>query len=646
MDDSVSPPRPDESAATVPLPHVPLPRERVPFTMSSLDSGPLLTPEQLQALMGDGYIVGEFIGKGGMGAVYKGTQVRLHRTVAIKIMRHEKGLDPAFEERFRREALTMARLNHPNIVTVIDCGMAGADHLYIVMEFVDGTDLLSVIRKGRMSQEEVLKLLPQVCDALQFAHDQGIVHRDIKPSNVMLTRDGRVKMADFGLAKSFDSESTLLTQTGTGIGTPDYAAPEQFRNAGQVDHRADIYSLGVMIYEMITGFLPRGAWSLPSKQAAVDPRWDEIVSQAMDPDPLKRPATASEVKMRLSQIRRGSNGSGAGTLGPEIRRPRPRGETDSVLHLPSRFAAGGLVGVLGTVAMVAAVLFLVLKKPSSVSAPIPVRTEIVKRPAMKAGAAAATKDAPFVNSLGMRFVPVPITGGPSDGQRVLFSVWETRVQDYDVYAKSGRDDWPRPEFAQGPTHPAVNMNWENAQDFCTWLTRRERAVGLIRMNEVYRLPTDHEWSCAAGIGLEEEASNTPRAKNQRLGGVYSWGSQWPPPAGVGNFAGEELRPSLEAGKYGYIVGLLTDYRDDYVETAPVASYPANVMGLHDMSGNVWEWCGDWYDEAKNDRVMRGASWGDRERGALLCSNRYQQTPVSRNRHYGFRCVLVALPDVR
>ncbi|MFZ4767851.1 MAG: serine/threonine-protein kinase, partial [Roseimicrobium sp.] len=178
-------------------------------------------PEELTQLLPAGaYHVESFLGQGGMGAVYKGMQVRLKRPVAIKIMRRDMGKDYDFEARFEREAQAMAKLNHPNIVSVIDFGEAGPDYLYIVMELIDGADMMDVIRGGQMTQEMALTLLPQVCDALQFAHDHGIVHRDIKPSNIMLTRDGRIKMADFGLAKRYDVESSFRTQTGTGMGTP------------------------------------------------------------------------------------------------------------------------------------------------------------------------------------------------------------------------------------------------------------------------------------------------------------------------------------------------------------------------------------------------------------------------------------------
>ncbi|MBL9146083.1 MAG: serine/threonine protein kinase, partial [Verrucomicrobiaceae bacterium] len=260
-------------------------------------------PEELTTLLPKGaYQVEKFLGQGGMGAVYKGMQLRLKRPVAIKIMRRDFGQDHDFESRFEREAQAMAKLSHPNIVCVHDYGEAGPDYLYIVMELVDGADMMDVIRTRRITQEMALTLLPQICDALQFAHDHGIVHRDIKPSNIMLTRDGRIKMTDFGLAKRFDAESTLHTKTGTGMGSPDYAAPEQFDPNGNIDHRADIYALGVTIYHMITGSLPRGVWKPPSLRVELDPHWDDIVSRAMQSDPKDRYQQASEVKTDVSTI--------------------------------------------------------------------------------------------------------------------------------------------------------------------------------------------------------------------------------------------------------------------------------------------------------------------------------------------------------
>jgi serine/threonine protein kinase len=278
-------------------------------------------PEELTVLLpADTYRVQYLIGRGGMGAVYKGAQLRLLRPVAIKIMRRDQGRDHDFEQRFQREALAMAKLNHPNIVSVIDYGEAGTNYLYIVMELVEGADMMDVLRTGRMTQEMALRLLPQICDALQFAHDHGIIHRDIKPSNIMLTRDGRIKMCDFGLAKRHDVESSFHTQSGTGMGTPDYAAPEQFSADASIDHRADIYALGVMIYQMLTGQLPRGVWKPPTQHTECDPQWDEIVSHAMQTDPKDRYQAASEVKTDVSQILDGRAAAPSATL-PKSRAP-------------------------------------------------------------------------------------------------------------------------------------------------------------------------------------------------------------------------------------------------------------------------------------------------------------------------------------
>ncbi|WP_294229887.1 serine/threonine-protein kinase [Prosthecobacter sp.] len=239
------------------------------------------------------YTVESLIGHGGMGAVYRGTQLRLKRPVAIKIMRQDVEADADFSARFLREAHTLARLSHPGIVNVIDCGKDGADLSYIIMEFVDGTDLAELMRSGPLTEERVLELLPQMCDALQFAHDNGIIHRDIKPSNILIGRNGRVKLVDFGLARPVEPGSTLQSGSHVSSGTPFYAAPEQLTPSAALDHRADIFALGVLLYQMLTGQLPRGAWQLPSQIAAVSRKWDAIVERAMQQRAEDRHASAS-----------------------------------------------------------------------------------------------------------------------------------------------------------------------------------------------------------------------------------------------------------------------------------------------------------------------------------------------------------------
>lgn len=258
------------------------------------------TPEELTEIIPDGrYFADTVIGQGGMGMVYRGVQVSLNRPVAIKLMKCGTGGHYQFEDRFRREAQAMAQLNHPNIVTIFDYGHIDREYLYFVMEYIDGTDLAEIMRTGGMTPQLAILLLPQICVALEYAHAKGIVHRDIKPANIMITRQGEVKVTDFGLAKKFDQFNSFVTQTNMIMGTPEYAAPEQIDAHREVDHRADIYALGVMIYQMLMGHLPRGAWQPPSSKVGVDPRLDNVVVRAMMPDRNQRFQSVNELRRAL-----------------------------------------------------------------------------------------------------------------------------------------------------------------------------------------------------------------------------------------------------------------------------------------------------------------------------------------------------------
>ena len=301
----------------------------------------------------------ELIGKGGMGAVYKARQKQLDRIVALKILPPGIGDDPAFAERFAREAKALARLNHPGIVTLYEFGSSGRESAqtqpestkttesrltsaatpiyFFLMEFVDGVHLRQLLQAGRISPREALAIVPQICDALQFAHDQGIVHRDIKPENILLDRRGRVKVADFGLAKIVGTvaQTSLsagsgdipvansgntgqgcpvnpqtgkpalppsLTDAGKVMGTPNYMAPEQVSHPADVDHRADIYALGVVFYQMLTGELPGKRLAPPSSKVRIDVRLDEVVLRALEKKPELRYQQVSEVKTRVETI--------------------------------------------------------------------------------------------------------------------------------------------------------------------------------------------------------------------------------------------------------------------------------------------------------------------------------------------------------
>ena len=267
----------------------------------------------------------ELIGQGGMGAVYRARQPSLERFVALKILRPQTGGDPGFAERFTREAKALARLSHPNIVAVHDFGRAGAFH-FLLMEFVDGVNLRHLLTTGKIDAREALAIVPPICDALQYAHDRGIVHRDIKPENILLGKNGAVKIADFGLAKLIGGEAADFSLTGDRdvMGTPHYMAPEQVEHPLEVDHRADIYSLGVVFYQMLTGELPLGRFAPPSRRVTIDVRLDEVVLRALEKAPEQRYQQASALKTELETIATTKSESSTGILPVGSKKNAPR----------------------------------------------------------------------------------------------------------------------------------------------------------------------------------------------------------------------------------------------------------------------------------------------------------------------------------
>lgn len=262
------------------------------------------TPEELEGKL-PGYRVETFLGRGGMGAVYRAVQEGLDRPVAVKVL--PPGLeatDPTFAERFAGEARLMAKLAHPNVVTVFDTGQTADGRLYYAMELMDGTDAARrLAEEGRLRPEEARAICLRVCDALEAAHEIGIVHRDIKPANVLISAKGVVKVADFGLARLGGREQDGLTLTGHVVGTPDFTAPEAHQPGVELDGRADLYATGVMLHQMLTGHLPRGAFKPASELVpGLDPRFDGVISRAMQEDREDRYQMASHLRHDLEQL--------------------------------------------------------------------------------------------------------------------------------------------------------------------------------------------------------------------------------------------------------------------------------------------------------------------------------------------------------
>ena len=552
------------------------------------------------------YRVIEVLGVGGMGAVYKGFQTSLERYVAIKIL--SPGLtdeDVQFAERFKQE-------------------------YYIVMEFVEGTDVQRMLAgQGRLESEHALAVALHVCDALAYAHRHGIIHRDIKPANVMVDKDGRVKVADFGLAKGIEPGSSLVTGTGKAMGTPDFVAPEALITGTTLDQRADLYAVGVMLYQMLTGKVPRGRFEHPSvKVSGLDPRYDAVVDRAMQEDREARYACAEDLCADLTAIHTSplpQRLPPPAQTPPRAEPPRPR---PAARFMPPK--AGPRAALIGIgAAVVTALVLLKAGKPDDAVHAKAVGEDIARARTTGSTGAAVTASGSvrgYTNTLGMKFVPVP-------GTHALFCIHETRRRDYAAYAAAnptvdGAWKDPRrdnlPVGGGGDDDPAVFISWDDAVAFCAWLSRQE--------GHTYRLPTDREWSFAVGIGARESPRASPKALSEKIRGEYPWGQQWPPPNGSGNFADSTTREKFS------IQVMIAGHHDGYAGLAPVMSFKPNQLGLHDLAGNVWEWCEDWMDEEHTNRVQRGGSWGSAN---PLSSFRNPQKPERRTGDCGFRCVVEA-----
>lgn len=242
----------------------------------------------------------ELVGTGGMSFVYRARHKSLKRDVALKILPEEVAASPGGVERFQREARMLARLKHPNIVDVYDAGKVGRWY-YLLMEFVDGPNLRQLIGEFPLPVDEVRKMLPMLCEALQYAHDHGVIHRDIKPENVLIDHAGQIKVVDFGLAKLLKPITAADSATGTHqlLGTPRYLAPEQIKTSQGVDHRADIYALGVLLYEALTGELPLGHFQPPSQMVGGSTCLDKVVLRSLASDPAERYQQVRDIQVDL-----------------------------------------------------------------------------------------------------------------------------------------------------------------------------------------------------------------------------------------------------------------------------------------------------------------------------------------------------------
>ena len=543
-------------------------------------------------------------------------------------------------------------------------------------------------KKQPFSEDELRGLLEHVLAALDHLHDRGIYHRDIKPGNILITDEGIPVLIDFGSARQRLGERSMTVVESAGytpfeqlqsrgnIGpwsdlyalggtieksitgeTPPKAMDRMRRDPRiPLTQRPDLaarYSFNILDgIDQALAVEETERWQNAGEWLAALRGRPATVVHSSDSEKVQRSQTQRTPKtQRIDPISPSKNiyllpcittaclilGLGAWMMFPSnTKQPMTAEPVDASSVQRERDKVDAATAQAKEAELRAAQaekdkqeLIAQAKVKEEAAKAEAVRVEQKRLADLAAAEAAkvikATKDQPFVNSLGMKFVPVKITGGPSAGQQVLFSVWKARVQDYSKYAeaKSGVDEvWKSPGFKQGEDHPVVSVNWEDAVAFCEWLTQVERSAGRIPTTAKYRLPTDHEWSCAVGIGDREDAAATPQSKHDGLGDVYPWGTQWPPPKGVGN----------------YYTSL---YVDDFEYTSSVGKFTVNANGLYDLGGNAWEWCEDPYSATDTARVLRGGSWNyGLGRVFLRSACRLGVGPRGRYVSFGFRVVLV------
>jgi serine/threonine protein kinase len=659
------------------------------------------------------YHIVRLLGHGGFGLTYLADDTRLDRKVAIKellpidfairevdgttvVARSSK--DSANLEwarrRFVEEGQTLAKLHHPSILPIYEI-FEEHGTAYLVTAFIEGDSLEDWLRKvQRPTESDLRSITVGLLEALGRVHELGYLHRDVKPENILMDRrDGRPILIDFGNARAATGERTANL---TAVLTKGYAPFEQYQTKGRQGPFTDIYALGAVLYRAIKGVAPEDAadrWEQDKVEslslrpppgysreflASVDKalkmrredRWQNCQewktalgvsdqSGGQSPSPLPRHSKAPLGVVALGSLAIAAVGIGLWVAGHpsksnpanrDLYSPAPASPSPGVVvAIPSRAPTSpspSVVVAAPSRAPTSPSPSVVVATPSPAPAtPPPVTPVLAVTPEL------ATADHPYVNSLGMKFAPVPVR----NGQKLLFCIHETRKRDYSKFAE-GRpsldNSWQNPmekgiPVSETPEHPVVNVNLEEAKAFCAWLTDIERASGKIGSQDVCRLPTDDEWSCAVGLENMEKPEDSPIDKSRAHKDIFPWGNLFDPSSRpMGNYADESMKGKFKSALADdfYIKG----YNDGYATTAPVMQFPCNPLGIFDLGGNVMEWCDTYYDKVDNYHkkpileIRRGGSWktdGANNFQRLTSSSRNADEPKWRETDVGFRCVL-------
>ena len=553
-----------------------------------------------------GFRILKLLGVGGTAHVWLAESSESGAKVAVKVVHDVCRNQPEIVTRFEQEAELLLSMDHPNVLALHDVGETDAGNLYLATPYVDGCDLRTLLKAGRLPQSRAMEIFLDVCKAMEHAHERNVIHRDLKPANILIGSDGAVKVADFGLAKNIQSPSEQFqTRPQDVFGTPYYIAPEAVRDSSLADVRADVYALGVLLYELLTGSLPQGHFTSLASRAGLARGWDGVVQAALKDEPNQRTATVTELRQSVEKLWQ-----------QEKRR--------SVWRVRKPW----LIGAAGVASALTLGLWLGRRPPAP------------PKPIVYPSPTTASIAAPWQNSTGLKFVPVP-------DHQSLMSTTEVRISDFMVFLEErdaltppwllsytlgpsptlerlsvlGPNHWEATltatrqgyEDTQDPSEPAYGMSLVEAYRYATWLTWKERASGRIAQTHHYRPPTNDEWTAVGG---------------------YT-------PDSIGNFAGPEAKDDhWPADRAVSPIG------DQFVRLAPAASFPPNKFGVYDLAGNVSEWVTRQPMINRNDvltpknfALVVGGSWADLPAASTIRDRAASPAIRSEREDVGLRLVL-------
>jgi serine/threonine protein kinase/formylglycine-generating enzyme required for sulfatase activity len=611
---------------------------------------------QVDSLLKGRYRLIEDVNPANPGRTFHGEDILVRMRVTVRVFVAEA----VALEHIDHEASRIRGAAHPNFVQVLAVERE-RNFSFIVLEWLEGFPLVDLLRARRaLTLRETLMLLKQIAPAVDAARKANLkLEMNLRNILVHFPESFAEPAANVVLRCPLDEWPAFVVKMSLLAKVKEFEASagsvEQQTIVSDAKPQRDVVQLGILVYELLGG--KRGGFT---PLANVSEEGNEILRKCLTPDRSYlsahdfcealgtiAPAKPGSMVLNLAQPEADRLTSERPPLAPEARGARTPAQSVAV-SVPQPRSKSRLWILLA----MASVLLLVVAGlvwyfgPTFLNPTPPTLPETL---APKPNAAVAARPPPqpgkpWTNSLDMRFVPLG---------DIYFSAWQTRVRDFEAFVQATGYDavggmasavsqngfklntmsWKSPGFVQTPEHPVVGVSWEDANQFCTWLTKKERAEGTLAVFQSYRLPTDSEWSRAAGLDHEQGA--TPENRSGKVKGVYPWGSKFPPPNNARNYAGSESRAGASS-TWSVIPG----FHDDFPRTAPVTAFDANAGALYWLGGNVWEWCIDKYENTMNWRTLRGASWATSRPEELLSSYRRGYGPLFRSDDVGFRCVMV------